>query len=399
MTLKTLEVHANQQLSGLLTKEGRNHHSFTYRNPDQASAVSLTMPVRHRSYEYDGLHPVFSQNLPEGYLKEVIAKTVRKIHGSDSLALLGILGPHQMGRLHYEPEGEHLSNDDSSPETMADLLSGGNPDLFEALVDKYALRSGISGVQPKVLLTVSDKAIVRSGKVIVKAWGDDYPQLAFNEYLSMQVAADAGLDVPKFDVSADGRLFLMERFDVNPNGTYLGFEDCCALEGYLPEQKYDSTYERLAKTVARFVSPETRRKAMEAVFLSVLVSWAVRNGDAHLKNFGLLYDSPEGKAYLSPTFDIVSTTCYLPKDVPALQLGGSKRWWPQRQLEAFGKVHCGLAPRDVSRMMEQVAGALTQGLANIDIVVEKHPQFHEVGKAMLAEWRVSLAQLRTSLEH
>ncbi len=397
MSLKSLAVYTNQQLSGLLTREGRNAHSYTYRDPAEASAVSLTMPVRHRSYDYDGLHPVFSQNLPEGYLKEVIAKTVSKIHGSDSLALLGVLGPHQMGRLHFEPEGEFLVEESLAPESMSELLSGGNPDLFEELVDKYALRSGISGVQPKVLLTVSDKAIVRSGKVIVKAWGDDYPQLAFNEYLSMQVAADAGLKVPSFDVSADGRLFLMERFDIHGQGGYLGFEDGCTLQGLLPEQKYDSTYERLAKTMVSFVSPEHRRQAMASLFLSVLVSWAVRNGDAHLKNFGLLYDQPEGSCWMSPTFDIVCTTCYLPRDVPALQLGGSKRWWALRQLEVFAKVHCGLAPREVSAMMLQVTRALTQGLVNIEATIQKNPQFSEVGNAMLAQWRLSLDELKVKL--
>ena len=398
MSLSSLVVYNNQQPVGLLSKEGRNAHSFSYRDHyrdnSQATAVSLTMPVRNRSYDYEGLHPVFSQNLPEGYLKEVIAKTVSKIHGSDSLALLAVLGPYQMGRLHYQAEGQPPPDGDDTSESISDLLSGDNPGLFDELVEKYALRSGISGVQPKVLLTVSDKALVRSGKLIVKAWGDDYPQLAFNEYLSMQVAADAGLKVPVCDVSADGRLFLMERFDINPEGGYLGFEDGCTLQGYLPEQKYDSTYERLAKTVAAFVSPEHKRQAMEALFLSVLVSWAVRNGDAHLKNFGLLYDYPEGACWMSPTFDIVCTTCYLPNDVPALQLGGSKRWWSPKQLASFATVHCGLAPRDVSRMMQQVAQALRQGLVNIDTMIEQHPQFAEVGQAMQAQWRQSSSSLR-----
>lgn len=38
----------------------------------------------------------------------------------------------------------------------------------------------------------------------------------------------------------------------------------------------------------------------------------VRNGDAHLKNFGLLYEDPFSvtRPVLAPVFDVVTTTVY-----------------------------------------------------------------------------------------
>lgn len=49
------------------------------------------------------------------------------------------------------------------------------------------------------------------------------------------------------------------------------------------------------------------------------------NGDAHLKNWSVVY--PDGMtAALSPAYDLVSTIQYLQDDELALNLAGSKRW-------------------------------------------------------------------------
>jgi len=53
--------------------------------------------------------------------------------------------------------------------------------------------------------------------------------------------------------------------------------------------------------------------------------------------------SAEDDARLSPAFDLVCTTVYLPNDVPALGLGGTKAWPDRRALERFAREHCGLA--------------------------------------------------------
>ena len=49
------------------------------------------------------------------------------------------------------------------------------------------------------------------------------------------------------------------------------------------------------------------------------------NGDAHLKNWSLIY--PDGvSAELSPAYDLVSTVLFMPADRLALNLGKSKEW-------------------------------------------------------------------------
>lgn len=67
----------------------------------------------------------------------------------------------------------------------------------------------------------------------------------------------------------------------------------------------------------------------------------LRNGDVHLKNFGLLYTHPRtDDIRLSPLYDIVNTTVYIPKDVPALKMAKTKQWPTRAQLIDFGYNHC-----------------------------------------------------------
>ena len=51
----------------------------------------------------------------------------------------------------------------------------------------------------------------------------------------------------------------------------------------------------------------------------------VGNGDMHTKNWSLIYRdhrSPE----LSPAYDLLCTTAYIPEDGSALRLGSARRW-------------------------------------------------------------------------
>lgn len=55
------------------------------------------------------------------------------------------------------------------------------------------------------------------------------------------------------------------------------------------------------------------------------------NGDAHLKNFGVLYSDPvKFDTRLAPAYDIVNTTAYIPEDSLALDLSGNKSIFASR---------------------------------------------------------------------
>ena len=365
----------------------------------ESSAVSVTMPVAGQVYSYDGLHPVFAQNLPEGYLGDIIRKHVAKLYGSGDLTVLAALGRHQVGRVVVSDPGAEAGSEFADGESLSSLLSADNAGLFEELLDKYALRSGVSGVQPKVLVpgTISEKTTLRTRGYIVKTWGDDYPQLAANEYFCMTVAKACGLPVPDFYLSDNGRLFVTTRFDRDDSGNWLGFEDACVLQGLLPADKYSGSYEKLTKTMRAYLSPEYRVRDLRWLFLSVAVSWAVRNGDAHLKNFGLLYESPFAKRWLAPVYDIVSTTPYLSGDVPALTLQGRKVWWPVDYLVQFGRLSCGMSALQVYKDLELLASKLELVAQDIEHYCKANPEFCEVGGVMVNTYQASAQEIMKSL--
>jgi serine/threonine-protein kinase HipA len=106
-------------------------------------------------------------------------------------------------------------------------------DLFRYLLEKFAAFSGISGVQPKILVR-DEKAFAemehtgdrlsqsyKGATHIVKLWeANEYPQLAANEYFCLTVARKYGLDVPPYRLAEDGMALVIDRFDLRMDGTY-----------------------------------------------------------------------------------------------------------------------------------------------------------------------------------
>src|ERR1017187_6045873 len=53
---------------------------------------------------------------------------------------------------------------------------------------------------------------------------------------------------------------------------------------------------------------------LERLYRLIALNAALRNGDAHLKNFGIVYQDGLGEARLAPVYDLVTTSVYLSKD-------------------------------------------------------------------------------------
>jgi serine/threonine-protein kinase HipA len=368
---------------------------FNYATESADAAVSLTMPVRMESWVIPELHPIFQMNLPEGALLAAIRQAIAKVIGDDDLSILRVTGGNQVGRNRFSLPGAAAPGLVESPESLEELLS--YPDtieLFHELISRYALRSGISGVQPKVMLDATQRGTIASAGYIVKSWGTDYPQLAANEFFCMSAAKLAGLPVPEFYLSDNGGLFVMKRFDVNPiDNRPLGFEDMCALQGVGVSRKYGSTYERVARSIRDFVSDRHLMAARRQFFAMLALSVMVRNGDAHLKNFGVLYPSPSAQVTLAPVYDVITTTAYIRQDVPALSLAGAKKWWPRKMLEQFAITHLSLPVKTIGEIIERVADAVMQTRLLIPHYMDDHPEFREIGARMTAIWEDGVRSL------
>lgn len=356
--IRQLDVRTPQGLSGLLAKEST--FVFNYGEVTPEVAVSLTMPVRRKSYSSGALTNVFAMNRPEGYLRYIIEDRLARLGTPGDMFLLYLAGRNQVGRLTYALKGESVP--ESEGERLDALLSQPSGRLFEQLVDKYALGSGISGVQPKTVVPLIEaaqspaldaRATLPLKTVIVKAEGDDYPGIARNEFLCMSVAREAGFEVPDFWLSDDGLLFVMARFDRTPEGGVLGFEDMSVLTG---SDKYRGSYEMIAKAVQVYTGVDFLAQSRK-LFERVALSCFLRDGDAHMKNIGIVYLDPTGPRRLSPVYDVVCTDVYPSLDGRmALNLNKSKVFPLPDELVAYGE-RVGLKRIDSEAIMARISSA------------------------------------------
>ena len=398
-----IKVWTDAAEAGLLDRQGERGSAFAYLPgaPD-ARAVSLTMPVRLPSWSVPfGLSPIFEMNLPEGFLRERLRLAFAKATGTfDEFNLLSIVGRSQVGRIRYTGDQEQLHEDvpfQSVDEILARKRGG---DLFRYLLEKFASFSGISGVQPKIL--VRDETAFagmehagdrlsqscRGATHIVKLWEpNEYPQLAANEYFCLMAARKCGLEAPPCRLAEDGMALVIDRFDLRMDGTYRGFEDFCALNARRTDEKYRGGYETsVMRRFAQFAKSTHVNEDMERLFTLIALNCALRNGDAHLKNFGVVYDDVQGEARLAPVYDLVTTSVYLPKDSLALTLDGTTKWPTAKELRRLGETRAGGTPAKIRQILERIGEAILETAKDVHSYTRQHPEFAEIGQRLLREW-------------
>jgi serine/threonine-protein kinase HipA len=101
-------------------------------------------------------------------------------------------------------------------------------------------------------------------------------------------------------------------------------EDMCQLTERLTENKYQGSYEQIAKVIKHF----SKNPGLDLVnFLElILFSFLTGNADMHLKNFSLITQL-NGNCELSAAYDLVATTIVNPLDDEdvALTLNAKKK--------------------------------------------------------------------------
>ena len=115
----------------------------------------------------------------------------------------------------------------------------------------------------------------------------------------------------------------------------------------LSEDKYKSSYERIAKTIREY--SDNVGFDLSNLAEQVLFSWIIGNSDMHLKNFSLI--KSDGKWGLSPTYDMLNVKLALPNDAEdlALTLNGKDGTYQYTKVDfvkAF-KFECGSIPQHI----------------------------------------------------
>ncbi|KRA85672.1 MULTISPECIES: type II toxin-antitoxin system HipA family toxin [Pseudomonas] len=378
MKMTSLKVSTPEGHSGRILTSGDNYIFRYLEDALPNTSISLSMPVRADEFRRRDLHPVFQMNLPEGYMLEQLRNRLAKTVNVDPMLLLALSGSSSpIGRIqvHSETVDALLGEQQFPGEKLEEILTwDGAEDIFADLLDRYILRAGISGVQPKVLVPEQQdfelrRATSKTSDLIIKSGRDEFPGLAINEFLCMSIAKEAGIPVPQFYLSDNARLFVMRRFDRDDQLNPIGFEDMAALMGLSADQKYSKSYAAIAKAIRLFCPANNQRTSLDQLFDYIALSCIVGNGDAHLKNFGLLYSEPTQRdARLAPAYDIVNTTAYIPEDVLALDLMGNKSLFASRQ---------GLLEFAQTCEVEHPELRIQRLLAAVELVLKRYPEFRE----------------------
>ncbi len=374
-----LKIFADKRESGTL-EYLKDEHEFVF-NYSSDNPVSLRMPYSIKSYiSRFHIHPVFDMNMPEGYLFSLFKNLLTKQYGEiNDFILFKHLSKSVEGYLTYENHNPPIENNSLNLDV---ILHSNDEDLFTKLVEQFLNRSAVSGVQPKVLASFYDKVALSCKEYIVKTFSDEYPHLAENEYFCMSALKYAGIPTPAFWISENKKFFVTEKFTYHTlNNSFYGFEEFCVLFDLNKEQKYNGSYEQIAKAIYKISTAiDTDLKNF---YKMTVMNYLVKNGDAHLKNFGMLYTGDKKVRFLAPAYDVVCTAVYLPHDKPALTLGGKKVWVNKKTLIRFGVEYCMLDNATAVLLFDECIYAVSRIKNEIATYIIENPAFKTTGDKMI----------------
>lgn len=270
------------------------------------------------------LPPFFSNLLPEGLLREYLAKHAQ-VNPTREFFLLKVLSDDLPGALTIEPS--HNQRD------LGFIKRGSLKEKIQTF------HFSLAGVQLKFSAFLEDHdrlTIPTSGSG--GGWIVKLPSLSFegvpeNEFCMMELARQVKINVPKTaliplknvhglpeDLELKGHCFIINRFDRSDDNKRVHIEDFAQVFGVYPEKKYQAVSYR---NLAEVIYIETGEKGLEEFVRRFIFNALIGNGDMHIKNWSLIY--PEGRhPALSPAYDFVSTLPYIPNEGFALTFYHSK---------------------------------------------------------------------------
>ncbi len=361
--LSVLQLSLHEQLIGFLVgfKGGKNVLVFVdefTQNPTRLT-FSLTthpdFPNAEKLLAIDWvtqqrLHPVLSNLLPEGALRELLAQSL-KIHPDHEFPLFSWLGQDLAGALVATPLPP-----EAVPQTLLNRLKPyqhGQTRIIQAVSDSKNHKFSLAGVQLKFSMKAQDGRynLVQTASHSADALGDwiikmpstRHAELPCNEFTAMSLAALVGVQIPEIKLVALDQLdnlppinlpaetlaFAIKRFDRIATATQVQrvhMEDFAQILVKYPHEKYSTAnYRQLGQIIYRFSGDGIAD--MQQFARRLLVNILLANGDAHLKNWSLLYSNGITPR-LAPAYDIVTTAAYITGESTfALKLAKHKEWY------------------------------------------------------------------------
>lgn len=371
-SVQTLEVRLGDTLVGTLVHLGNETLIFAFdRGYVEAGTARPTLSLGYKAADgglieparptHVRLPPFFSNLLPEAHLRDYLAAR-GGVHPDREFFLLWLLGADLPGAIDVR------SADGTPPPRTED--EGHRPAR-----QVPPMRFSLAGVQLKFsALMETSKGMTLpvdgvGGDWIVKLPSPRFDAVPDNEFAMMTLARAVGIDVPDVQLvqtsdigglppnlpEAFGRSLAIRRFDRPRPGDRVHIEDFAQVFGVYPEKKYRSA---TAGSIARVLWLEAGEQAVTEYTRRLVFNAMIGNGDAHLKNWSLIYRDGRTPA-LSPAYDLVGTVAYIAGDRLALSLGGTREFAhvDTERIRRFAE-HAGLPVRIVVKTARETAAAI-----------------------------------------
>ncbi|PHR63347.1 MAG: phosphatidylinositol kinase [Idiomarina sp.] len=343
-----LSLSINNQEIGVISHYSGGKNIFVF-SPDYTALPSnkrntFTMSqlideryLRQPLISSQRLPPVLSNLLPEGALRDWMSQSL-KVHADNEFPLLAHMGKGLPGGIIATP-----------------IVAGQLPtwaldhrEQVEAVqidVGHQQNKFSLAGVQMKFSsvrnrdgrFNIGDDANHESW--IIKTPSTVHKFVPYNEFSAMRLAETVGVDIPEIklvDLSDLDNLpdiqlpneqhaYAIKRFD-RGNGQRIHTEDFAQVFQVYSREKYKKyNYEQIADALYSY--SQQALKDVQQMARRLLVNILLANGDAHLKNWSVIYTNPQ-RPMLSPAYDIVSTLPYVQGESEfALNMGKNKNWY------------------------------------------------------------------------
>lgn len=316
-------------------------YSADWLNHPEAVALSCSLPLQAKAFDDMQVRPFFAGLLPEGRLRQLIARQFQ-ISRENDFALLDYLGGECAGAVTLLPINE------VPPVSSAGAVQWLDDEQFitmlselprrPMLAGKDDLRLSLAGAQDKLPVVFDGRRVGlpqrgQPSTHILKPPIASVEDSVSNEAYCLALANAMQLLTAQAHIHAVGehKFLLVERYDrhMDKNGqvTRVHQEDMCQALGVVSEMKYQNeggpdlaACFNLLRRVTRPSAPQVLR-LLDGVIFNALIG----NHDAHGKNFSLLYG--EQPLTLSPFYDLLSTAIY-PSLTPkmAMKLGSKYKF-------------------------------------------------------------------------
>ena len=331
MADERLTVFLHDELAGHLWLDTRRRFSFQYdlKYLDIPGAVplSISLPFDEKPYLNDTARPFFTNLLPEGDVRSLIAR-IKGISDRNDFKLLEAIGGECAGAVSLVSE---QVSENETPDRAGEYIPLSTDELENIigentarpiLIIKSELRLSLAGAQNKIPLYYDGSVFyltrgIAPSSHILKPQNPNFSDLIQNEYFCMKLAAAVKLSVP-FSFIWKGKkqiAYIVERYDrirtEDKSIERLHQEDFCQALNCMPDQKYENEGGPGIMTCCRIIESAFTQPVLDKQALArwVIFNFLIGNADAHAKNISLIRKK-NGAICLAPFYDLISTGVY-----------------------------------------------------------------------------------------